>query len=368
MLRTATRVAHELARVGTDRVRRGGGVPARAAGLDAEAVTRLIGRPVTSVRPLDGTSGTTDRSRLALEGTAVPASVFVKTAATDLGTRLFGGLARLGEVEVGFYRDLRPRLDLEAPQQLGARFDRATGRFVIVLEDLAARGATFVDTLSPLTPDQAAAALSTLARLHGSTHRLGPAPAWLGTNSGDALLPLVTATIGRLGRRVVRRDDSLAARDGHRILTTYGRWARTLDEGPQSVLHGDPHPGNVYLLDGRVGLLDWQAVRRGNPQRDASYLLVLGLPVEQRRRHERDLLEHYRTELAAAGGPDRSADETWSQHRKMAAYAYVAAVFTFGLGGLQGDDIADAGLRRAVAAVDDLDTAAALGLAASPGR
>ena len=45
----------------------------------------------------------------------------------------------------------------------------------------------------------------------------------------------------------------------------------------------------------------------------------------------------------------------------MAAYAYVATVFTSGLGGLQGEAIADAGLRRAIAAVDDLETAAALG-------
>lgn len=40
----------------------------------------------------------------------------------------------------------------------------------------------------------------------------------------------------------------------------------------------------------------------------------------------------------------------------MAAYAYVAAVFTFGLGGLQGEDIADEGLQWAVAALADLES------------
>ena len=82
--------------------------------------------------------------------------------------------------------------------------------------------------------------------------------------------------------------------------------------------------------------------------------------VDDRRASERDLLTHYVEELAAAGGPVISATEAWDQHRRMAAYAYVAATFTFGLGGLQGDDIADEGLRRAVAAVDDLETHVAL--------
>ena len=242
-----------------------GGCPARAAELDASTLTRLLGGPVTEVVPLDGTSGTTDRARLRLTGVGVPGSVFVKMAASDLGTRLFGGLARLGEVEVGFYQELRPSLDLEAPEAFGAGFDPRTGRFVIVLEDLAERGATFVDTLARLTVDDVAGTLTTLARLHGSTHRRPQLPRWLGTNSGDALLPLVSGTLGRLTRRVAAAHPGLVTPDGERLLHTYRHWAGALDEGPHSVLHGDPHPGNVYLLDGGVGLLDWQAVRSRQP-------------------------------------------------------------------------------------------------------
>ena len=149
------------------------------------------------------------------------------------------------------------------------------------------------------------------------------------------------------------------------LLRDYGRWARLLDEGPQSVLHGDPHPGNVYLLDDgpgeRAGLLDWQAVRRGVGLRDASYHLVLGLEPAVRREVERDLLADYRGALRVAGGPDLSADAVWAGYRRQAAYAYVSTVFTVGLGGLQGADVATVGLRRAIEAVEDLDTAAALG-------
>jgi hypothetical protein len=360
-LRSVRLLGRELGRLTMDRPRRRAGLPRRAGDLDAVTLGSLLGREVTGVEALDGTSGTTDRCRLQLSGRDVPLTVFVKTAATDTGTRFFGGLARLGEVEVGFYRDLRPQLALEAPQLMGAFFDARTGRFVVVLEDLVERGAGFVDTRTALTVDQVTAALSTLATLHGST-RGGPRPGWLTTNSEDVLLPLVTAILGRLGTRVRERDPSLVAHDGDRILGSYRRWAPMLDLGERCVLHGDPHPGNLYLLEDRVGLLDWQAVRLGNGIRDASYLMVLGLAVDVRRQSEKDLHDHYRAELLAAGGPDVSAHDVWRRHRQMAGYAYVSAAFTYGLGGLQGDEIADSGLRRAVAAVDDLETAAALEL------
>lgn len=355
LARTAGRLGREVGRLALDQLPPTR-LPRRAADLDPVTLSLLLGRDVRSCVPVAGTTGTTDRSVLGLTGSAVPPTVFVKTAAPQAGTRFFGGLARLGEVEVGFYRDLRPRLDLEAPEVLGSRFDPRTGRFVIVLEDLTARGAAFVDTLTALTVDQAAAALSTLARLHGQTAAHPGLPRWLTTNAGDALLPVVSAVLGRLGRVVAERDPALTARGGERLLRSYRRWAVELDREAFCVLHGDPHPGNLYLLDRTVGLLDWQAVRRGNGLRDATYLTILALDTETRRGSERDLLEHYRAELAARGGPALSAQRAWATYRQMAAYVYVATTFTSGLGGLQGSEIADAGLRRSAVAVDDLGT------------
>lgn len=352
---SAARLVRELGRVAVDLVPSRSGLPARAADLTPADLSVLLGRSVLSSEPVGGTYGTTDRSVLRLTGSGVPQTVFVKTAARDLGTRLFGGLARLGEVEVGFYRDLRPGLDLEAPQALGTRFDARTGRFVIVLEDLASRGADFVDTRTPLSVDQVATALGTLARLHGSTSS-GARPAWLTTNSADPLLPLVNAVLPRLGRVVADRDPALAARGGAGLLASYRSWAPMLDEGAFCILHGDPHPGNLYLLPDGIGLLDWQAVRLGHGLRDATYLMVLALDPEDRRAAERDLVAQYCTELAGRGGPQLAADDAWTTYRRMTGYVYVSTTFTSGLGGLQGGEIAEAGLRRSVAAIDDLET------------
>ena len=184
------------------------------------------------------------------------------------------------------------------------------------------------------------------------------------TNSADPMLSLIARAARQLARRLARRDPRLVPAGGRAILDDYLAIARRLDEGPTTLLHGDPHPGNCYFTgDGRAGLLDWQVIRRGNPLRDVTYFLVLGLAAEVRQAHQHQLLDRYRDALAAAGGPSLSASSTWRSYRQMAAYPYVASTFTAGLGGLQGHDIALAGLRRSVAAIDELDTWAALATA-----
>jgi aminoglycoside phosphotransferase (APT) family kinase protein len=125
-------------------------------------------------------------------------------------------------------------------------------------------------------------------------------------------------------------------------------------------MHGDAHPGNVYFCNGEAGLLDWQAVRRGHPGRELAYTLVTCMTTADRKASERDLLDDYRRALAAAGGPELDSDALWDRYRQGAMYPYVAALITAGMGGMQDEDIALEGLRRAVAALDDLDTVALL--------
>ncbi|MCU1603383.1 MAG: phosphotransferase [Frankiales bacterium] len=334
-----THVAREVRRLAADRVLRGP-LPRTVDAVTPELLTGVLGQRVDTVRRLDGTEGTTDRVRLALTGEDVPASVFVKIASHAAGNRLFGGLASLGETEVRFYRDVRPGLTLSAPVAHAGRFDPRTGRFLLVLEDLAARGARFADTLTPLTPDEAADALSTLREVHA-----GSPPPWAIRNSDDPMLGLISRSLKPLRKRV---PEELRRPGADRLLDDYGRLARDLDRGPLTLLHGDPHPGNLYVVDGGVGFLDWQVVRRGPRMRDVTYAIVLGLTPEDRASHERDLLAHY------------TSDDVWEDYRRMVAYVVVATTFTSGLGGLQGTDVADEGLRRAVRAMDELETLSAL--------
>jgi hypothetical protein len=87
---------------------------------------------------------------------------------------------------------------------------------------------------------------------------------------------------------------------------------------------------------------------------------VHGLPTDDRRASERDLLDVYAKALASFGGPEFDRDELWTRYRQAVTYAYVAALTTGGLGGMQTEEVALQGLAGAVAALEDLETVAAL--------
>jgi hypothetical protein len=324
--------------------------------LDAAYLSFVMGRNVTSMSVIGGDTGTTSHARIALTGEDVPDSVFLKMPGETVATRLMGEMGRLAETETRFYRELSPQLS-GLPTSYGSVFDAVTGRFLLVLEDLAVHDCEFPDTLHPLSVDQASLIVGLLAKLHGTFW--GRIPDWVYSASADSSSMMTGPLLKLSARRIAERTD-IAVAQGRFIDENYRAVAHVIDRTPNTVTHGDAHPGNVYFRDGAAGLLDWQAVRRGHPGRELSYTLITSMTTADRQASERDILDGYRQTLAAAGGPDLDRDELWERYRQGALYAYVAALITAGLGGMQDDDIALEGLRRAVAALDDLDTVAVL--------
>ena len=73
------------------------------------------------------------------------------------------------------------------------------------------------------------------------------------------------------------------------------------------------------------------------------------------------MLDRYCDALPEAGGPRLDPKLLWHDHRKMAAYAYASAAFTAAFGQrLQNEEVALCGVRKAAAALTDLDTLHAL--------
>ncbi|WP_173817374.1 phosphotransferase [Mycobacterium sp. IEC1808] len=339
------------------------GLPRTVADIDARVLSKLMGTSVRSVRVLDRDAGTSSRARLVLTGKNVPESVFVKVAAETTATRLMGELGRLGHTEVRFYNELAPQLH-GVPYAYGAAFDTWTGRYLLVLEDLPAGSCEFPDTLHPLSPDRASLIVELLADLHASfwdrlpRDRRGPL-GWLYTPSGDVTSLLTGSLMHASIKRLAGRTE-IPVENGAFIADNYRAVAALIDTPPHTVMHGDAHPGNMYFDGGKAGLLDWQAVRRGHPSRELAYTLITSLTPEDRVANQRELLDDYRRALAAAGGPDLDREELWRRYRQGALYAYVAPLITAGMGGMQVEGIAMEGLRRGVAALDDLETIAAL--------
>ncbi|MGV0050209.1 phosphotransferase [Mycobacterium colombiense] len=224
----------------------------------------------------------------------------------------------IGAPEAHFYRDLAAATGVRTLHSVYADVDPQTRHGVIITEDVAAQGATFLDGNSPYTPDQTAQTLAEFALLHAATWdsvRCASAP-WLAPRLGRALevwgLPATLDIVGRNfdgpnGARIPAE-----VRDARRLVDAYRRLAAAHAPGSWCVIHGDAHVGNVFLdATGTGSLVDWQLVQRGGWHLDVGYHIASTLSVDERRRTERDLLRHYLDALASRGVTPPPWDEAW---------------------------------------------------------
>lgn len=333
--------------------------------LTAAIGDRHPGAVVDTVTVALRDDGTNRRARLRLTYSAGegPATVFVK--AVDPAHR---DLVRLTS---GLFHEPRlfgsgVELPLEHPAVYAALIDEPAEDFILVMEDLTARGADPRDATRPLTVEQAATGVRGLARMHGrfwgERVTRDPALQWLEPFvpwDGMGAAPLQDA-LDRLG------DDApeavLALTIGELIDDIWKPYIRTLTTTAQTLLHGDPHIGNTYLLPGgEVGFLDWQVARRGNWSLDLGYFLQGALTIADRRLAERDLLDQYRDALGLPADELPSLDEIWLRYRASVAHGLTLWLCTASAGELwQRPDIAIALAQRYSAAYADLQTAEAI--------
>ena len=134
------------------------------------------------------------------------------------------------------------------------------------------------------------------------------------------------------------------------------------DSGPQTLIHGDAHIGNLFIDDDRVGFLDWGMTKIGTPMRDLSFFLTMGIESDDRRRDERDLIRHYLEVRHALGGSQISFDDAWLAHRVHAGYTVIASFLTLVPPyNTEARRMFTSHFRaRAMAALEDLDTVSAL--------
>ena len=361
------RVLRESARVRRDR-RGHSPLPRDIADVDAATLSRLVEADVRAVEVEARNSGTTTRARLRVtsDDDRLPPTLFMKVAPTETKTRLFVNLMGLGRLEVAFYRDLRASVPVATPEVFAARYDPGLARFALVLEDLEGRGCRFGDITKPCTSDHAAAVVSALARLHAAfwdSPRFGGDLGWVPSQhrdpNGALVARLVKRSVAQVERSHADRIPERVRTGGREVLARRPALDAALARRPLTLLHGDTHIGNMAFDGPSPVFFDWQVVRRGPGLRDVTYFMVTSLPVEDRRRLEEDLLREYQRELKA-GGVDLDFDDVWRRYRLHAVDPWIASVVTVAAGGLQAAHIADVGLERSVAAVQDLDTFAAV--------
>ncbi len=319
----------------------------------------------------EGVASTADRVMLDLAygpGTApgLPEHLVLKTMMASPRAP-----AAMYENEIRFYRELRDGLAIEAPLAAATSYDPDTGRFGLLLEDLGHRGARFPSALDHVTLDEVRSIMKHLATLHATfwnSPRFDNDLSWLATPTSGGMFE-VFDLIGfdLIADQVVRHPFK------SEIIAPLGRsleelwellWVVQQDHtvAPTTLLHGDTHVGNTYLLPGgRGGLLDWQLMMRGSWAHDVTYFLVTSLEPEIRQRHQHQLIDEYLGTLADLGVPDvPTLDAAVHQHRRAVLWGLV-------IGWLicppenYGPEITIANLSRTVTAVMDLDTLDAIG-------
>ena len=260
-------------------------------------------------------------------------------------------------------------LPLDHPTVYAALIDEDRSDFLMIMEDVVARGADPRDSTRPMSIDQVANGVRGLARMHscfwGERLDTYPTLSWLEpfvAFEGMQYAPLHIAH-ERLGDTVPAEIPALSGTE--LFVDIWARYIGTLTgdpESPPTLLHGDPHIGNTYALpDDDVGFLDWQMARRGNWSLDLGYFLQGALTIEDRRRAERDLLAEYRDALALPADELPSAEEVWLRYRASVAHGLAIWMATLSGGDAwQSAAICLALAQRYAAAFVDLETRAAL--------
>ncbi len=268
--------------------------------------------------------------------------------------------------EVRFYEDIRPELDIEAPQAFASFYDERARTFAILMEDLSLRSACFPNATMSIAVERMQGLLTTLATLHArywESPKLRGELSWLATPRAGGMYPVFRALGLDLVRNQVETNPFKAeliaplGRSIDELWSALWRLQEILDSAPVTLLHGDPHIGNTYLLDdGSGGLLDWQLMVKGRWAHDVTYVMITGLSTEDRRVHEWELLAFYLNELRRSGvrfAP--TTNEAWDLYRKSVAWGLL-------IGWLitppenYGESITAANIRRLVAAASDLET------------
>lgn len=230
-----------------------------------------------------------------------------------------------GEPEALFYRDLALASGVRTLRCFYADVDPETHHGVVITEDVATAGATFLDALSDYSPDQTAASLEQYAVLHGRTWQSDDLEqSWLSPRVASTLKVRGLKEIrgnfeGPIGSRVPEE-----VRDPERLVDSIHRLAGvTAGAKPRCLLHGDAHVGNLYLdASGQPCLVDWQLVQAGPWYLDVGYHLACTMGVDDRRRTERDLLALYLERLEAHGGEAPTWDEAWRSIRMGILYGF----------------------------------------------
>jgi aminoglycoside/choline kinase family phosphotransferase len=346
-------------------------LPSDLSGLTPEWLSGALGHrfegvEVSEVELLGRSASTNLHLRLGMRYSnraGAPESTFAKLPPPDPSHRQAIGAAAMGAREANFYSRIAPALSMRVPDAYFARAD-VSGPFLLLLEDLATDGFRVSDGSWAVPGELAARAVEELAELHVAFEDpavLRVQESWAAPAPRSDRGPMLT----KLHEVITEHADELSkdyVEVGELYVEHHAELEAIWNAGPQTLVHGDPHIGNLFLDGDRVGFFDWGMTTIGAALKDVSYFLTMGVEPEDRRRMEPDLLRHYLEVRESLGGTPIAFDEAWAAHRVIAGYNVLASF----LGLTPPYNVTERHLfsssfrQRAMLALEDLETVAAI--------
>lgn len=294
-----------------------------------EFLSRVLDRPVDGFasQPV-GTGQMADSVRYSLDdGT----SVVIKFASADDTSRATGTALHSYEIEVRFYQQVASTVGIRTPHCHYAAVEPDTGWFTLVLEDLAP--AEQGDQMRGCTADQAALALEELVKLHAPRwgdesllklewlHRVDAA-----AGTSTLVQMLLDGFVDRYRERLEPAHLELSRQVIASLPHLYGQRA----ESTLTVTHGDYRLDNMLFGTEAGGpvlaVVDWQTCTTGPGMTDASYFIGAGLQIEDRRKHEEELVREYHRGLLSCGVEGYDWNACWDDYRRFSFGGLVMAV------------------------------------------
>ncbi len=298
---------------------------------------------------------------------AAPASVVVKLGSPEPANLAIAKAFFLHAREHGFYQHLAARVPVRVPRLYYGDFDEASHGVVLVLEDLSHLEAP--DQVAGADAAQARSAIREAARLHAAYWgRVDEGPM---TAFADAAEPTgrhaaqmgFAASIAPACERFAAAVSPQARRKAEAFAPKVAAHLATVARAARTFVHGDFRLDNMLFSGGRPTLVDWQLSGRGGALYDVGYFLAGSVSTAVRREIEREVLEEYHGILCAQGVAHYGFEQCWQDYRGGVLASLLVPVIVCGSLDLtteRGRRLAQAGLSRHFAAVEDLQAAALL--------
>ncbi|KAM6530150.1 hypothetical protein FALCPG4_008274 [Fusarium falciforme] len=331
MAASANRISHQV----RGAMKSSDPLPLTVEELTASWFTKILSKPVHDVRVVEAIHGTASKILLELtfENSAdVPIRVCVKGGFNPALTGIPYILA-VYRLEAEFYYHVAPTIKMPLPPTLYSGTDTVNGQGIVVMADLKSRGYTFGNPLETWPVDRVQTSVEQLATLHASTWGSKPEDIpW-----ASQTVSLRDAILGLAAPEAWEKQFAGEARppvpdhmmDRERMTAAFQALWKPSNSTLNCLVHGDAHIGNTFISPtGEPGFLDWQVIHTGSVMHDVSYFIIGALSIEDRRKHEKQLLQSYLDALSREGGPQLQPGEVWDEYRKHTFHGFAWALAT----------------------------------------